>query len=140
MKRLIVDLDGTLAIVDPQKSYSERQGNKELIIKLKEYEALGYEIVINTSRNMRTYDNQIGMINVHTLPTIIDWLRKNDVPFQEVHVGKPWCGLEGFYIDDRAIRPNEFVNLSLPEIKSLLEDKPQLHVEEAVVSTGRKEG
>ncbi|HFM3427384.1 TPA: capsular biosynthesis protein, partial [Escherichia coli] len=44
---------------------------------------------------------------------------KNNVPYDEIYVGKPWCGHEGFYVDDKAIRPNEFVNLSYNEIKKL---------------------
>jgi capsule biosynthesis phosphatase len=54
------------------------------------------------------------------LPGILAWLQKNDVAFDEIHVGKPWCGREGFYIDDRAIRPSEFVRLNLAEIRDLL--------------------
>ena len=45
---------------------------------------------------------------------------RHDIPFDEIHVGKPWCGTEGFYIDDRAIRPSEFVALSLGEIQTLI--------------------
>ena len=35
-------------------------------------------------------------------------------------MGKPWCGTEGFYIDDKAVRPSEFARLSLQEIADLL--------------------
>ena len=69
---------------------------------------------------MKTYSGNIGQINVKTLPTIIKWLDQHDVPYDEVVVGKPWCGSDGFYIDDRAIRPNEFANLSYNEIRDLL--------------------
>jgi capsule biosynthesis phosphatase len=42
------------------------------------------------------------------------------VPFDEVIVGKPWCGFDGFYVDDRSIRPKEFKDLSYEEVKKLL--------------------
>ena len=58
---------------------------------------------------------------MNTLPVIIDWLDKHNVPYDEIYVGKPWCGFEGFYVDDKAIRPSEFVNLSYSEIMELLE-------------------
>jgi len=74
-----------------------------------------------TSRNMRTYEGNIGKINKHTLPTILEWLEKYNVPFDEVVVGKPWCGHEGFYVDDKSIRPSEFNALSYEEIQDLLE-------------------
>ena len=120
MKRLIIDLDGTLTIDDASKSYAEREPDAAVVGRLKEYKALGYEIVIHSARNMRTYKSQVGLINVHTLPVILDWLRRNDIPFDEVHVGKPWCGTEGFYVDDRSIRPNEFVSMSAEQIATLI--------------------
>ncbi|MGL5471486.1 MAG: capsular biosynthesis protein, partial [Shewanella sp.] len=83
--------------------------------------ALGFSITISTARNMRTYDGNVGKINIHTLPIITEWLAKHQVPYDEILVGKPWCGKEGFYIDDRAVRPSEFATLSLYEINDLLE-------------------
>lgn len=120
MKRLVFDLDGTLTLDDPQVDYAERQPNLAVVEKLREYRALGFEIVICSARNMRTYGGQVGKINAHTLPVILDWLARHDVPYDEIHVGKPWCGTEGFYIDDKAIRPSEFASLSLEEIADLL--------------------
>jgi len=121
MKRLIFDLDGVLAIDDPARDYADRQPNLAIVERLRAYRAEGFEIVIASSRNMRTFGGQIGRINAVTLPVIIDWLRRHDIPFDEVHVGKPWCGTEGFYIDDRAIRPSEFLALSLGEIQALVD-------------------
>ena len=62
----------------------------------------------------------VGKINANTLPLIIDWLKKHDVPYDEIYTAKPWCGEHGFYIDDRAIRPEEFVRLSYFEICALI--------------------
>jgi capsule biosynthesis phosphatase len=120
MKRLIFDLDGVLALDDPSRPYAEREPNVAVVEKLRAYRGEGFEIVIATARNMRTFSGQIGKINAVTLPQVIDWLRAHDIPFDEVHVGKPWCGTEGFYIDDRAIRPSEFLALSREEIQGLI--------------------
>lgn len=121
MKRLIIDLDGTLTIDSRDADYPDKAPNREAIAKLRDYRTAGFEIVIHTSRNMRTYAGAVGKINVHTLPGIIDWLDRHDVPYDEVVVGKPWCGTEGFYVDDRSIRPSEFARLSHEEIKRLLD-------------------
>lgn len=120
MKRLVFDLDGTLTHDDPQASYAERRPNAAVVEKLRAYKAQGFEIVICSSRNMRTYEGQVGKINAHTLPVILDWLARHEIPYDELHVGKPWCGADGFYIDDKAIRPSEFLALSHDEIRALL--------------------
>ena len=121
MKRLVVDLDDTLTKNNPDLSYSDKEPNIPLIEKLREYKSEGFEILIQTARNMRTYQGAVGKINANTLPVIIEWLKKHDVPYDEIYVGKPWCGTEGFYIDDRAVRPSEFISLSFEEINELIE-------------------
>jgi capsule biosynthesis phosphatase len=124
MKRLIVDLDDTISKTENGDYYSSKP-IREMVDKLKEYSSLGFEIVIHSSRNMRTYESNLGKINIHTLPNIIEWLKNNEVPFDEVYVGKPWCGFDGFYIDDKSIRPSEFVKHSYDEIRILLDQEKQ---------------
>jgi capsule biosynthesis phosphatase len=129
MKRLIIDLDDTITLPAPnghaqcgyaQYSYENALPNLALIARLRDYQARGFEIVINTSRSMRSFDGNVGKINVHTLPAIVAWLERHAVPFDELHVGKPWCGLEGFYVDDKSIRPSEFLRYPLGAIYELL--------------------
>jgi capsule biosynthesis phosphatase len=120
MKKLIVDLDGTITLGNTS-DYKNVLPNQELITQLKKYKNDGFSIVISTARNMRTHEGNIGKINIHTLPIITEWLNKHDVPYDEILVGKPWCGHEGFYIDDRAVRPSEFNSLSFEEITALIE-------------------
>lgn len=104
MKKLIVDLDGTLTQANTS-DYRNVLPRLDVIEQLREYHQLGFEIVISTARNMRTYEGNVGKINIHTLPIITEWLDKHQVPYDEILVGKPWCGHDGFYIDDRAVRP-----------------------------------
>lgn len=120
MKRIVVDLDGTLTIDAASVPYEEKEPNTLMIERLRQYKAEGFEIVIATARNMRTYGGSIGHITAKTLPVVIEWLNRHGVPYDELHVGKPWCGTEGFYIDDKAIRPSEFLSLNYGEIRSLL--------------------
>ncbi|UYM18820.1 HAD hydrolase family protein [Endozoicomonas euniceicola] len=119
MKKIVIDLDGTITH-DSAQSYDNKPANQDIIAACKKYKEQGFSIVIHTSRNMRTYDGNVGKINIHTLPGIIAWLEKHDVPYDEIHVGKPWCGFDGFYVDDKAIRPSEFASMSYEEIQSLL--------------------
>ena len=118
MKRLIFDLDNTISFKG--ESYETSTVNLPLIRKLKEYKKQGFEIVISTSRNMRTFEGNLGKINKESLPIILRWLEDNDIDVDEVYIGKPWCGEDGFYVDDRAIRPDEFVELSYEDIVKLI--------------------
>ena len=120
MKRIIIDLDGTLTFDELGVGYAQKRPRTDVVNKLRLYKSMGYEIVINTARNMRTYGGAVGKINVHTLPTILEWLKEHEVPFDEVIVAKPWCGTEGFYVDDRSIRPDEFAAMSTEEIANLV--------------------
>ncbi len=119
MKNLVVDLDGTITQAD-SSDYVNATPNKAVINRLKEYKAKGFNITIATSRNMRTHKGNIGKINIHTLPIIIEWLDKHGVPYDEIIVGKPWCGFEGFYIDDKSIRPSEFISMDYKQINEML--------------------
>jgi capsule biosynthesis phosphatase len=118
MKRLIMDLDDTICAT-PNGDYSNAMPRMDIVEKIREYRNQGFEIIINTSRNVRTYNGNVGKINANTLPLIINWLKEHNVPFDEIYIGKPWCGHEGFYVDDKAIRPNEFLSMTYNEIKEL---------------------
>lgn len=118
-KVIIMDLDNTICkTIDGD--YINALPDKGVIEKMRDYKRKGFKIVISTSRNMRTYECNVGKINIYTLPVILEWLDSNNVPYDEVLVGKPWCGNEGFYVDDKAIRPSEFSSLNYSEIEDLL--------------------
>ncbi len=119
MKKLIIDIDDTISKTI-NGDYENSQPIVEVIEKINQYKKEGFYIVLYSSRNMRTFENNLGKINVHTLPKLINWLNNNNVFYDEVYVGKPWCGYDGFYIDDKAIRPSEFLKYSYEEIIKLL--------------------
>ena len=70
---------------------------------------------------MNTYENNLGKINANTAKIIFKWLDEHGVPHDEIIFGKPWCGFKGFYVDDRAIRPDEFLSRNYDEIISLFD-------------------
>ncbi|HUE66436.1 MAG TPA: hypothetical protein VMO78_18860 [Rhizomicrobium sp.] len=118
---IVIDLDGTLTVPGSADCYAALKPRQEVVLQLRDYSARGFGIAVMTSRNMRTFANSIGRINAETLPGVVEWLKRHDIPFDELHVGKPWCGDQGFYVDDRAIRPSEFVSLDLSSIGALLD-------------------
>ena len=124
VKRLVVDMDDTITVTE-HGDYEHSKPIQPTIDLLKKYKAEGFQIIIHSSRQMRTYEGQVGKINVHTLPNIVHWLDSHDVPYDEIIVGKPWCGFTGWYIDDKAIRPSEFHTKSQEEIQELLDKEKQ---------------
>ena len=121
--KIIIDLDETISLKLDGQGYETALPRNDVIQKMRYYHDMGFEICVFTARNMRTFQGNVGKINMHTLPVIIEWLDKHNVPYDEIVVGKPWCGHDGFYVDDRAIRPGEFAKLSLREINMLLKEK-----------------
>ncbi|MEM9282362.1 MAG: capsular biosynthesis protein [Verrucomicrobiota bacterium] len=122
--KIVIDLDHTLTAPREGESYAEKSVNEGVVNKLREYRAKGFEICIYTARNMRTYEESIGKINANTLPVILEWLNQHEIPYDEIHVGKPWPGTGGFYVDDKTIRPDEFESLEYEEVVSLLSLEP----------------
>lgn len=120
-KVIVIDVDGTLTGGRAAgQSYAEVNALPSVVQKIHSLKMQGYWIILYTSRNMRTYDGNIGRIMRHTAPVLMEWLARHEVPYDELHFGKPWCGHDGFYVDDRAIRPQEFVTLNLKEIETIL--------------------
>lgn len=119
---IVLDLDGTLCeIKPPGKSYAELTPRAGMLEKLREYRANGWYVIICTARNMRTYDGNVGQIMANTAKVVFEWLDRHEVPYDEVHFGKPWPGANGFIVDDRAVRPDEFLRHSHAELLRLLD-------------------
>lgn len=118
----VFDIDGTICpIKKKDEKYEDLVPYKEIVEKMREYHDNGARIVLYTSRNMNSFDGDIGKINVVTAPILLAWLKKWDIPFDEIVYGKVWPGHNGYYVDDRAIRPDEFVKLSVDECKTVCE-------------------
>lgn len=120
--KFIFDLDGTICPIRKEnESYEDLVPFKEMVDKINYLKDNGHTVVIFTSRNMKTYHEDISLIKKNTLPKVISWLEKNNIPYDEVIVGKPWPGHDGCYIDDRTLRPKEILNLEINEIEKYLE-------------------
>lgn len=120
-KVIVLDIDGTLCDVKKKdQEYIDIPPKKDVLNKLLDYKSKGFYIILYTARQMRTHEGNIGKINANTGKIIFQWLEKFSIPFDEIYFGKPWCGFNGFYVDDKAVRPAEFVNLSFDELQKLI--------------------
>ena len=116
----IFDIDGTLCpIKGKDERYEDVVPYPEMIEKIRDYKDQGAKIILYTSRNMNTYNGNIGLINANTAGVILEWLKKWDIPYDEIIYGKPWPGHNGFYVDDRTVRPDEFLNRTVDELNEI---------------------
>ena len=96
-KVVVVDVDGTLAGGrGAGQSYAEVPPVPKIVQRIRSLKKQGYWIILYTSRNMRTHGGNIGRIMRHTAPVLVEWLARHEIPYDELHFGKPWCGHDGF--------------------------------------------
>ncbi len=107
-RTLIVDIDKTICHKDAKDDYSNAKPIQEFCKALKKADEMGIYIVLFTSRNMRTYNGSLGLINKFTSPKLINWLKENNVPYDEIYFGKPW-GKSVSYIDDKSLSIKDFL-------------------------------
>lgn len=116
----VFDIDGTICpIKKKEEKYEDLVPFTQMVDKIREYKQGGAKITLLTSRNMNSYNNNIGLINANTAKVLLAWLDKWDIPYDEIVYGKPWPGHHGFYVDDRTIRPDEFLKLSVEEMDEI---------------------
>lgn len=116
----IFDIDGTICpIKKKNEKYEDLIPYENMVNKIRYYKDNGAKIVLFTSRNMNTYKGNIGEINKNTAKILLNWLDKWNIPYDEIIYGKPWPGHKGFYVDDRSIRPSEFIEYDVNELNEL---------------------
>ena len=120
-KTLVVDVDGTLCPIKKRgELYEDMIPYPEMVEALQKWKAEGGYIIVNTARNMKTYAGVLGLINANTAPVMVAWLNRHNIPFDEIIFGKPWAGSRGVYVDDRTVRPREFINHTLEELEQII--------------------
>lgn len=126
----VFDIDGTLCPVKSKdQKYEDLVPYPEMIEKLRYYKANNARIVLYTARNMNTYNGNLGLINKHTAAVLSKWLEKWDIPYDEIVYGKVWPGHKGFYVDDRTIRPDEFLNHTVEELETICKNsQPKIEI------------
>lgn len=124
----VVDIDGTLCpIKGKNEKYEDLIPYKQMLEQLRYYKKNGSKIILYTSRNMNSYNGNIGLINANTAKVMLEWLDRWEVPYDEIIYGKPWPGHEGFYVDDRSVRPREFLEYSPEQLKDICDrDKKRI--------------
>jgi capsule biosynthesis phosphatase len=100
--RICIDLDGVICrLREPGQSYADLEPVPGAIEKLRELKEAGHYLIISTARHMKTCGGNVGQVIARQGGVTIDWLTRHEVPYDELHFGKPHAQV---YIDDNAMR------------------------------------
>lgn len=99
--RLCVDLDNTICENKKDgESYEDVLPKQDAVFVLNKLKADGHYIIIYTARHMKTCGGNIGKITAIQGPILFSWLKKHNIPYDEIVFGKPNAD---YFIDDKAI-------------------------------------
>ena len=107
-RTLVVDIDKTICESPKGNDYSKCEPIEPVCEKLREENNKGTYIILYTSRNVRTFKGNIGLINKHTNVVLAEWLKNNNIPYDEIYFNKPWGFGDLNYIDDKFLSIEEF--------------------------------
>ena len=107
-RTLVLDIDKTICESPLGKDYSKCKPIESVCARLREENNIGTYIILYTSRNVRTFKGNIGLINKYTNTVLIEWLRNNKIPYDEIYFNKPWGFGDLNYIDDKFLSIEEF--------------------------------
>ena len=116
---LVVDLDKTLCTKKKSyETYADVLPYDNIINILNNLYDCGSDIIIESARNMLTQNNDESKVIKNVGLTTLKWLEDNNVKYDGIKFGKT---MGTCYIDDKALRPKEFIKLY-----NSLEDKTNL--------------
>jgi capsule biosynthesis phosphatase len=107
-RTLVVDIDKTICESPKGNDYSKCEPIEPVCEKLREENNNGTYIILYTSRNVRTFKGNIGLINKYTNVVLAEWLKNNNIPYDEIYFNKPWGFGDLNYIDDKFLSIEEF--------------------------------
>lgn len=101
--RICIDFDGVICQLKKtdSDSYENLKPMPGAVEKLTQLKQSGHYLIIYTARRMKTHQGNLGAVIADIGRITIDWLDKNQVPYDEIYFGKPWADI---YIDDNAYR------------------------------------
>lgn len=112
--RIMIDLDGVIAnLKKTGQEYGSLDVNPGAVKKLKALKDAGHYIIIQTARHMKTCDGDQGKVVAKIGKKTLDWLHKNNIPYDEIYFGKPYAHL---YIDDLAYKFTSWDSIEIEDL------------------------
>lgn len=103
-KTIVFDVDDTI-LTTVNRDYANSKPKEEVVKGLRALKKAGWYIILQTARGMGRSNGDIEVVREQVTKEIEEFCFKYNVPFDKLLLGKPWAAL---YIDDKAMRPEEF--------------------------------
>lgn len=112
-KRVVVDIDDTLSFTT-DRNFQNATPNIPLIKKLNEMYDGGWEVIFCTARGSLSCNNRKEAEDKYK-NQILEWFNKHGVKYTNISFEKI---LATYYIDDKSITPEDFLELDIQNIKN----------------------
>lgn len=103
---IVFDLDDTLCTTE-NRDYSNSKPIEPVVSGLRKLKDAGWTVIIMTARGMGRSGGDIESVREDVMNEVESFLHKYEIPYDHIQIGKPFSHL---YVDDKAIRPDEFAN------------------------------
>lgn len=108
--KICIDVDGVLCeLRQPEQAYAQVQPLPGAVEKMKSLKQAGHYLILCTARHMATCNSNVGLVVARQGKTLLDWLAKNEIPYDEIWFGKPHADV---YLDDNAHRFTNWQEIS----------------------------
>jgi capsule biosynthesis phosphatase len=88
------------------RDYDNSLPNVPVVEGLRKLKDKGWKVILMSARGMGRSNGDIASVSEEVKAEIKKFVEKYNVPCDDIILGKPWAS---YYIDDKAIRPDEFV-------------------------------
>jgi capsule biosynthesis phosphatase len=100
--KICIDVDGVLCeLRRPDQAYADVEPLPGAVEKLKSLKQAGHYLILCTARHMATCQSNVGLVVARQGKTLLDWLARHEIPYDELWFGKPHADV---YIDDNGYR------------------------------------
>lgn len=101
---IVIDIDDTICFPrhqfkDATNKYFHAEPNWTVIEKIRAAKQAGCKIILYTARRMLTHQGNLNLIIREVGDLTVDWLRRHEVPYDQLIFGKPYGDI---YVDDKA--------------------------------------
>ena len=102
---IVTDVDDTILFTE-NRDYDNSLPNVPVVEGLRKLKDKGWKVILMSARGMGRSNGDIASVSEEVKAEIKKFVEKYNVPCDDIILGKPWAS---YYIDDKAIRPDEFV-------------------------------